>query len=134
MQVNAIGYKNQMSFGKIYAKSKNFSDKQKEIAKLITSEFAKKEASHESYIRHYKDMGYDFILKPLENDLVSLDATNNFSLIKWLFQKDYSDKKMFNIGVYNQEAAKHVIDDLGHNNVLFKFINLNVKGLPSYFV
>ncbi|MBR6127914.1 hypothetical protein IKQ21_09545 [bacterium] len=127
MRVQPISQQNSTSFGKIYAKTKKFSAEQKEISNLITKEFAKRGKSMKTFAEEYEKYGFNFILKPLENNLLSLEATNKFSVLKWFFQKDYSDKRMFHIGVYNKEAAKYVLNDLEYNKALFKFVNLSVK-------
>ena len=127
MRVQPISQQNSTSFGKIYAKTKKFSAEQKEISNLITREFAKRGKSMRTFLEEYEKYGFDFILKPLENNLLSLETTNNFSKLNWLFKKDYSDKRMFHIGIYNKEATKYVLNDLKHNKALFKFIHLNVE-------
>ena len=129
MRVQPISQQNSTSFGKIYAKTKKFSAEQKEISDLITREFAKRGKSMKTFMEEYEMYGFNFILKPLKNNLLSLEATNKFSILKWLFQKDYSDKRMFHIGVYNKEATKYLLNDLEHNKALFKFINLNSDDL-----
>ena len=129
MRVQPISQQNSTSFGKIYAKTKKFSAEQKEISDLITREFAKRGKSMKTFMEEFEKYGFNFILKPLKNNLLSLEATNKFSMLKWLFQKDYSDKRMFHIGVYNKEATKYLLNDLEYNKALFKFINLNSDDL-----
>lgn len=126
MRITTIKTTDNQNFNGIYMKKKGFKKEQIEIADSIKKTLEKQTKSDENWVSNYKKIGFDFIIKTVDDKLVSLDVTHKFSPIRWLFQKKYpdNDNNIINIGIYNKQATDFLENDLKEKRPYLKLLNI----------
>ena len=116
MQIQPIENVKNCNFGTVYASSRTLSKRQEKIAKFLVREFreVKTFLRNDTLENYYKNEGYDFIIRPYGNELVSLDAYKGLSIEKSLNGKraTFLPKNEQHIGRYDEFGTAYLADDL----------------------
>ena len=117
MQIQAVNnVRNAQNFGTIYASGPELSKRQEVIAKKLAKEFRvmKSYLQGATLENHYRNKGYDFIVTPYGDELVSLDAYKMLKIEKTDQGKvaTYIKHDGKHIGNYDLISTGYLADDL----------------------
>lgn len=119
MQIQSINHVKNYSFGTVYASSKKLSKRQEKIARFLIREFrnAKTFLKNSTLEDFYKDKGYDFIIRPYGDELISVDAYKGLSIEKSENGKmaTFLPINEKHIGRYDEMATEYLADDLSYS-------------------
>ena len=103
-------------FGTVYASNTALSKRQENITKFLIKEFRglKSYLKGDTLEKYYQNKGYDFIIRPYGNELVTLDAYKGLKIEKSAQGKHaiFNQKDEKHIGRYDEYAAVYLADDL----------------------
>ena len=111
------------NFKAVYLSAKSFSRQQNEVANTMIKEFKKLLHPKNKITLQdvFKKKGYDFVIEPKDNELISLNAYRGFRLEVTGVNRyaTYNKYECFHVGHYNVEAVSNLANDL--KKILFSF-------------
>jgi len=123
MLVNSVSSNNTSKphFTAIYKSGKNFSNVQEKVANSVIEEFKKflPPKNKTTLQDYFQKKGYDFVIEPKDNELVSIKAYRGFRLEGTGVDRyaTYEKGGSYLVGDYNIEATSNLSRDL--KKVLF---------------